>query len=105
MDYIQSLMSPVSMVAYSFIGLTCLTFIYGIYGAMLAFLQFLSLGPRRFFRKVNRPTPPAKAMDPIYGEHQMMKLKVTNFFFIFFVELNLFLVVGYFGSLCIERCT
>ncbi len=76
MDFIEISTSPASFVAYSFIGLTCLTFIYGVYGTVVVFLYFLRLGPRRFFRKVDRPKPPEKAMDPIYGEHQMMKLKV-----------------------------
>lgn len=76
MDYIEIPATAASVVAFSFIGLTCLTFLYGIYGTCLAMVQFLTMGPKRFFRKVDRPKPPAKAMDSAYGEHQMMKLKV-----------------------------
>jgi hypothetical protein len=77
MDFIEITTSPTSLVVYSFIGLTCLTFLYGIYGTIFAILQFLRLGPRRYFRRVDRPKPPAKAMNSVHGEHQMMKLKVT----------------------------
>jgi hypothetical protein len=77
MDFIEIPTSPTSLVVYSFIGLTCLTFLYGIYGTIFAILQFLRLGPRRYFRRVDRPKPPAKAMNSVHGEHQMMKLKVT----------------------------
>ncbi len=82
MDYIEIPTSPASMVVYSFIGLTCLTFLYGMYGTLFAILQFLRLGPRRYFRKVDRPKPPAKAMSSIHGEHQMMKLKVMIYFYL-----------------------
>ena len=78
MDYIEIPASAASVVAYSFIGLTCLTFLYGIYGSFLAILQFLRFGPKRYFRRVDRPTPPTKAMDTAYGEHHMMKLKVMS---------------------------
>lgn len=83
MDYIEIPASAASVVAYSFIGLTCLTFLYGIYGFFLAMLQFLRFGPKRYFRRVDRPTPPAKAMDTAYGEHHMMKLKVMFYLWIF----------------------
>jgi hypothetical protein len=76
MDYIEIPATPVSTVVYSFIGLTCLSFLYGIYGFLLALIQFLRFRPKRFFKKVDRPIPPAKAKDPIYGAHEMIKLKV-----------------------------
>jgi hypothetical protein len=75
-DYIEIPTSAASYVAYSFIGLACLTFLYGIYGTIFAALQFLRMGPRRYFRRVQRPKPPTKAMDSLHGEHQMLKLKV-----------------------------
>jgi hypothetical protein len=80
MDYIEIPASPVSMVVYSFIGLNCLAFLYGIFGALLTFFRFLRLGSKRFFKRVDRPTPPSKAMDPIYGTHDMIKLKVIIYF-------------------------
>lgn len=76
-DYIDIPATPVSVVAYSFLGLTCLSFLYGICGIIVTALQFLRTGPRRFFKRVERPAPPAKALDPIYGTHEMMKLKVS----------------------------
>ncbi len=76
MDYIEIPATPVSTVVYSFIGLTCLSFLYGIYGFLSALIQFLRLRPKRFFKKVDRPIPPVKAKDPIHGEHEMIKLKV-----------------------------
>jgi len=80
MDYIEISATPTSIVVYSFVGISCLSFLYGIYGAVVAFLQFLYLGPKRFFRRVERPKPPAKATDSIYGNHEMIKLKVFYLF-------------------------
>lgn len=31
-----------------------------------------------FFRRVERPTPPAQATDPVYGKHEMIKLKSSG---------------------------
>ena len=103
-DFIEIPTSPASFAAYSFIGLACLTFLYGIYGTICAVLQFLRMGPRRYFRRVERPKPPAKAMDSLHGEHQMLKLKVPIDFDLKFNE-YLLLVFGYIHSLCIERFT
>ncbi|CAF0857293.1 unnamed protein product [Rotaria sp. Silwood1] len=70
--------TPVSIVAYSFIGITYLAILYGIYGALFTFFQFLRVGRKRFFQRVDRPSPPSKAMDPIYGNHEMIKLKSSG---------------------------
>ena len=90
-DDMKIQLTPASTVAYSYLGMTCLSFLYGLYGLMLTFLQFLRLGPKRFFSRVHRPTPPSRAMDPIYGTHGMLKLKVFNIF------LNTVLCVKYFS--------
>ena len=78
MEYLEVPSSAVSLVAYSFLGLSCLSFLYGVFGFILAVLKFLRLGPRRFFRRVARPAPPPKALDPIHGTHEMIKLKVRS---------------------------
>jgi len=57
-----------------------LTLFYGTLGSILTLLQFVRIGPKKFFRRVERPTPPARATDPIYGKHDMIKLKVVLFF-------------------------
>ena len=51
--------------------------VYGLLGTVLTALLFLRLGRAKFFRRVERPTPPPQATDPIYGQHDMIKLKVT----------------------------
>ncbi|CAF1069453.1 unnamed protein product [Rotaria sordida] len=70
--------TPVSIIAYSFIGITYLAFLYGIYGVLLTLFQFLCVGRKRFFQRIDRPSPPSKAMDPIYGNHEMIKLKSSG---------------------------
>ncbi|CAF2933575.1 unnamed protein product [Rotaria sp. Silwood2] len=70
--------TPVSIVAYSFIGITYLAVLYGIYGALCTFFQFIRVGRKRFFQRVDRPSPPSKATDPIYGNHEMIKLKSSG---------------------------
>lgn len=78
LDFIDIPSSPVSTAVYSFIGLNCLAFVYGLYGALLTFVKFLFYGKKNFFKRVDRPKPPVKAMDPIYGKHEMIKLKVYS---------------------------
>lgn len=74
----NAVMSVVSLVANSFFGLVFFSFLYGFLGYVLSILQFIRLGPRRFFHRVARPTPPVRALDPIYGDHSMIKLKVSE---------------------------
>jgi len=64
------------------IGQLVLALSYGTFGIILTFLQFIRLGPTKFFRRVERPTPPAQATDPVYGKHEMIKLKVILLFLI-----------------------
>ncbi len=59
------------------VGQLILACFYGLLGTILTFVTFLRLGRERFFRRVERPKPPPQALDPIYGEHGMLKLKVT----------------------------
>ena len=73
----------VSMFVYSFAGLTCLLCVYGILGTLLTILQFFRLGKKRFFELKDRPSPPSKATDRIYGNHEMIKLKVFSVMFLF----------------------
>jgi hypothetical protein len=75
-DYGDIPPTPVGTVVFSFIGLACLSFLYGLFGAFITLLRFLRFGPKRFFNKTARPKPPLKAMDPIHGTHDMIKLKV-----------------------------
>jgi hypothetical protein len=63
-----------------FTGQIVFAFFYGTLGTILTILQFFRLGPNKFFRRVSRPIPPALATDPIYGKHDMIKLKVILFF-------------------------
>ncbi len=77
MDYIDVSASPVSMVAFSFFGLLALSVLYGMYGLILTAFQFLLLGPKRFLKQSDRPTPPPKATNTMYGKHEMIKLKVV----------------------------
>lgn len=65
-----------------FTGQLVLAFSYGTLGIILTFLQFIRLGPTKFFRRVERPTPPSQAIDPVYGKHEMIKLKVIFLFLI-----------------------
>jgi len=78
--------SKASIVAHSFIGLNCLAFIYGLYGILLFIFQFLRVGSKRFLKRVERPTPPEKATNPIFGVHNMIKLKVYIWFFFLDIE-------------------
>jgi len=80
--------SRASAIAHSFIGLNCLAFIYGLYGILLTIFQFLRVGSKRFLNQVERPTPPEKATNPIFGIHNMLKLKVYIYFFL---TLNLYM--------------
>lgn len=57
-----------------------LALFYGTLGTILTFLQLLRIGPGKFFGRVQRPVPPSQATDPIYGRHEMIKLKVICFF-------------------------
>ncbi len=79
MDYIDVSASPASMVVFSFFGLLGLSVLYGMYGLIITAFQFLLIGPKRFFKKIDRPIPPPKATNAIYGKHEMIKLKVCSF--------------------------
>jgi hypothetical protein len=71
--------TPTIVKIVTLIGQIILTFVYGTLGTILTFLQFLRIGPKKFFNQVERPTPPAQATDPVYGKHDMIKLKVVLF--------------------------
>ena len=58
------------------VGQLVLALFYGSLGSLMAVLLCLRLGPRRFFRRVERSVPPAAANNPVYGEHALLKLKV-----------------------------
>ncbi|CAF3273212.1 unnamed protein product [Rotaria socialis] len=60
------------------IGKLVLSCFYGTVGAVLAALLFIQLGPRKFFRRVERPKLPAQATDPVHGQHDMIKLKSSG---------------------------
>ena len=66
---VQALMLAVKIV------LAC---VYGLMGSIGTVLICLRLGPKKFFRRVERPTPPPQATDPVYGKHDMLKLKVDT---------------------------
>lgn len=83
LDFIDIPSSPASIFAYSIVGLGLLSFLYGIFGILLTIVQFIVVGKKRFFKRVDRPKPPVKAMDPIYGKHEMIKLNVIYFDFNF----------------------
>ncbi len=70
--------SPIFKLA-SVTGQIVLSVFYGSLGTLLTFLQLLRIGPTKFFGRVQRPTPPAQATDPVYGKHDMLKLKVILF--------------------------
>ncbi|CAF2891059.1 unnamed protein product [Rotaria sp. Silwood2] len=70
--------TPISVKILMLIGQLVLACIYGTLGTIMTCLLFLRLGPRKFFRRVERPTPPAQAIDPVYGEHAIIKLKSSN---------------------------
>ncbi|CAF1022012.1 unnamed protein product [Rotaria sordida] len=69
---------PISVKILMLIGQIILACIYGTFGTILTVLLFLRIGPKKFFRRVDRPSPPAQATDPVYGEHGMIKLKSSN---------------------------
>ena len=52
--------------------------IYGILGTLLSVLMFLKVGREKFFRRVARPSCPIQALDPTYGQHNMITLKVND---------------------------
>jgi hypothetical protein len=68
--------TPTSVKILMFTGQIVLALFYGTLGSIATFLQLIRLGPKKFFGRVERPTPPAQATDPIYGKHDMLKLKV-----------------------------
>ncbi|UJR37562.1 hypothetical protein I4U23_030263 [Adineta vaga] len=69
---------PIHIKILFLIGQLVLVLFYGTLGTVLTFLGFLRSGPNKFFRKVERSTPPPQALDPIYGEHKMIKLKSSG---------------------------
>jgi len=72
--------SRASAIAHSFIGLNCLAFVYGLYGILLTLFHFLRVGSKRFLKRVDRPTPPDKATNPIFGVHNVIKLKSSGIY-------------------------
>jgi hypothetical protein len=68
--------TPITKKIAMLVGQLVLAYIYGMLGIILTALQFIRTGPQKFFRRVERPTPPAQATDPVYGKHEMIKLKV-----------------------------
>ncbi|CAF0943619.1 unnamed protein product [Adineta ricciae] len=60
------------------VGQIVLALFYGTLGTVFTLLHLLRSGREKFFRRVERPTPPQVALDPIYGEHKMLKLKSSN---------------------------
>ncbi|CAF2105771.1 unnamed protein product [Rotaria magnacalcarata] len=77
-DFIEIAVTPTSFLAYSIVGIACLSAIYSILGTLLTFFQYIRVGQKRFFERIDRPTPPTKALDPIYGTHEMIKLKSSG---------------------------
>ncbi|CAF0851158.1 unnamed protein product [Adineta steineri] len=77
-QYIDIAATPVSLVVHSFLGLVCLTILFGFYGTVLTTCRFLRYGRKRFFKKFDRPKPPAKALDRLSGKHEMIKLKSSG---------------------------
>lgn len=69
--------------------------IYGTLGTVLTFLQFLRLGPRKFFTRVSRPTPPAVAIDPVYGAHELIKLKVFIIVFLLYKYVYIYIYISH----------
>ena len=67
---------PVVVKLLMLVGQVVLACIYGLLGTALTALLYLRLGREKFFRRGQRPTPPPQATDPIYGKHDMIKLKV-----------------------------
>ncbi|CAF1441486.1 unnamed protein product [Adineta steineri] len=61
------------------IGKIVLALFYGTLGTFSTVLLLIYNGPSKFFRRVQRATPPAQAMDPVYGKHDMIKLKASCF--------------------------
>jgi hypothetical protein len=78
-DYISMASIPIHVKILMFVGQIVLTVIYGTLGTILTLLLFVRSGPTKFFRRVERSTPPAQATDPIYGKHDLIKLKVNRF--------------------------
>lgn len=70
--------SSTSILLHSSIGLAWAIVLYGIYGSIMTFLRLIRLGSKRFFRRVDRSTPPPRALDSIYGTHEMIKLKSSG---------------------------
>lgn len=70
---------PLIVKIIALIGKLVLAAFWGTYGTVLACLLFLQLGPRKFFKRVQRPVPPTAATDPVYGKHSMITLKVIVF--------------------------
>ncbi|CAF0779997.1 unnamed protein product [Rotaria sp. Silwood1] len=70
--------TPIMVKILMLIGQIIFACVYGTFGTILTCLLFLRLGPKKFFRRVERPTPPIQATDPVYGEQGMIKLKSSN---------------------------
>jgi len=73
---------PIHVKILTVVGQIVLTVIYGTLGTISALLLFVRSGPTKFFRRVERPKPPSQATDPVYGKHQLIKLKVILLFLI-----------------------
>ena len=61
------------------VGQLVLVLFYGTLGTVFTLFLLIRNGREKFFRRVARPSPPQVALDPIYGEHKMLKLKVSYF--------------------------
>lgn len=60
------------------VGQIVLALFYGALGSILTLLLFIRSGPAKFFRRVQRPSPPSKATDSVYGTHEMITLKSSG---------------------------
>lgn len=61
-----------------FVGQIILAIFYGTIGTFMTMLLFITAGPKKFFRRVQRPSLPAVATDPIFGKHGVLVLKVMH---------------------------
>jgi len=69
---------PLTVKILMFVGQMTLALFYGTLGSILTLLQCIRIGPKLFFRRVERAIPPVQATDPVYGKHEMIKLKSSG---------------------------
>lgn len=106
-DHINFNRSVPSVCVHSLFGTIYSIIAFSLLGLVKLIFKFIRLGRSKFFYRLSRPKPPENALDPVYGTHHMIKLKVKmNIDYSdSFPQLSnsICLVIRSFSTLCIKR--